>query len=151
MQSASTPLPMRSIPTRLPVTWGLAVLALVLLVVGWLSAQADPDANAPRGRPQISRSLQFRDIPGGDILVLDANTGEQVARVQGEQGFVRGILRALNRSRKQHGLGPDGIFELGRFDDGRLIISDRSTGEYLDLGAFGPTNIGAFAPFIGKQ
>ena len=57
MQPASTPLPMRSIPTRLPVTWGLAVLALVLLVVGWLSTQADPDANTPQGRPQVSRSL----------------------------------------------------------------------------------------------
>ena len=151
MQTASNPLPMRSIPTRLPVTWGLAALALVVLVVGWLSTQADPDANAPQGRPQISRSLQFRDMPGGDILVLDASNGEQVARVQGEQGFIRGILRALNRSRKQRGLGPDGTFELSRFDDGRLIISDRSTGEHLDLGAFGPTNIGSFAPFIGKQ
>lgn len=151
MQTAPTPLPMRSIPTRLPVSWGLAALALVVLVVAWLSVQADPDASAPHGRPQISRSLHFRDLAGGDILVVDANTGEQVARVQGEQGFIRGILRALNRSRKQRGLGPDGTFELSRFDDGRLTISDRSTGEYLDLGAFGPSNIAAFAPFIGTQ
>ncbi|NBW25393.1 MAG: photosynthetic complex assembly protein PuhC [Betaproteobacteria bacterium] len=148
MNTAASSMPMRSIPTRLPVTWGLAALALVLVVVGWMSQHSEREATP--GDVQVSRSLLFRDVPGGDILITDAKTGEQVARVQGEQGFIRGILRALNRSRKQRGLGPDGTFELTRYRDGRLVISDRSTGEQLDLGAFGPTNIGSFAPFIGK-
>ena len=139
---------MRSIPTRLPITWAVAALSLVLVVVAWMSLHAERDP-VPTD-VHISRSLQFRDMPGGDILITDAKTGEEVGRVQGEQGFIRGILRALNRSRKMHGLGPDGTFELTRFDDGRLVISDRSTGERLDLGAFGPANIGSFAPFIGK-
>ena len=148
MTTASSSMPMRSIPTRLPITWGLVALALVLVVVSWMSQHSEPEAAL--SDVQVSRSLLFRDVPGGDILITDAKTGEQVARVQGEQGFIRGILRALNRSRKQRGLGPDGTFELTRFNDGRLVISDRSTGEQLDLGAFGPTNIGSFAPFIGK-
>ena len=123
-------------------------LALVLGVVSWLTLHHERDA-APAGA-QVTRSLLFRDVAGGDILITDATTGEHVAQIQGEQGFVRGILRALNRSRKMRGLGPDGTFDLTRFGDGRLVISDRSTGESLDLGAFGPTNIGSFAPFIGK-
>ena len=148
MTTASSSMPMRSIPTRLPITWAVAALSLVLVVVAWMSLHAERDP-VPTD-VHISRSLQFRDMPGGDILITDAKTGEEVGRVQGEQGFIRGILRALNRSRKMHGLGPDGTFELTRFDDGRLVISDRSTGERLDLGAFGPANIGSFAPFIGK-
>ena len=148
MTTASSIMPMRSIPTRLPITWGLVALALILVVVSWMSLHHERDA-APTD-VQVSRSLLFRDMPGGDILITDATTGEHVARVQGEQGFIRGILRALNRSRKLRGLGPDGTFDLTRFDDGRLAISDRSTGEHLDLGAFGPTNIGSFAPFMGK-
>ncbi len=148
MTTVSSSMPMRSIPTRLPITWGLLALALVLAVVSWMSQHSEREA-AP-GDVQVSRSLLFRDVPGGDILITDAKTGEAVARVQGEQGFIRGILRALNRSRKLRGLGPDGTFELTRYSDGRLVISDRSTGEQLDLGAFGPTNIGSFAPFIGK-
>jgi len=148
MTTTSSSMPMRSIPTRLPVTWAVVVLSLVLLVVSWLSLHSERDP-APTD-VQVSRSLIFRDMPGGDILITDAKTGEHVARVQGEQGFIRGILRALNRSRKLRGLGPDGTFDLTRFDNGRLVISDRSTGEHLDLGAFGPTNIGSFAPFIGK-
>jgi putative photosynthetic complex assembly protein len=148
MNTAASSMPMRSIPTRLPITWGLVALALILAVVSWMSLHSERDA-APTD-VQVSRSLLFRDMPGGDILITDAKTGEQVARVQGEQGFIRGILRALNRSRKLRGLGPDGTFDLTRFDDGRLVISDRSTGEHLDLGAFGPTNIGSFAPFMGK-
>ena len=122
-------------------------LGLILVVVSWMSLHHERDA-APND-VQVRRSLLFRDMPGGDILIVDVKTGEQVARVQGEQGFIRGILRALNRSRKLRGLGPDGTFDLTRFDDGRLVISDRSTGEHLDLGAFGPTNIGSFAPFMG--
>ena len=148
MTTASPRVPMRSIPTRLPITWGLVALGLILVVVSWMSLHHERDA-APTD-VQVSRSLLFRDMPGGDILITDAKTGEQVARVQGEQGFIRGILRALNRSRKLHGLGPDGTFDLTRFDDGRLVISDRGTGEHLDLGSFGPTNIASFAPFIGK-
>lgn len=148
MNTAASSMPMRSIPTRLPIIWGLVALALILAVVSWMSLHSERDA-APTD-VQVSRSLLFRDMPGGDILITDAKTGEQVARVQGEQGFIRGILRALNRSRKLRGLGPDGTFDLTRFDDGRLVISDRSTGEHLDLGAFGPTNIGSFAPFMGK-
>ena len=148
MTTASSSMPMRSIPTRLPITWAVAALSLVLVAVAWMSLHAERDP-VPTN-VHISRSLQFRDMPGGDILITDAKTGEEVGRVQGEQGFIRGILRALNRSRKMHGLGPDGTFELTRFDDGRLVISDRSTGERLDLGAFGPANIGSFAPFIGK-
>jgi putative photosynthetic complex assembly protein len=139
---------MRSIPTQLPITWAVVALALVLGVVSWLTLHHERDA-APAGA-QVTRSLLFRDVAGGDILITDATTGEHVAQIQGEQGFVRGILRALNRSRKMRGLGPDGTFDLTRFGDGRLVISDRSTGESLDLGAFGPTNIGSFAPFIGK-
>ena len=148
MTTASSSMPMRSIPTQLPITWALVALALILVVVSWISLHHERDA-APTD-VQVSRSLLFRDMAGGDILILDAKTGEHVARVQGEQGFIRGILRALNRSRKLRGLGPDGTFDLTRFGDGRLVISDRSTGESLDLGAFGPTNIGSFAPFIGK-
>ena len=148
MNTAAPSMPMRSIPTRLPITWGLVALALILAVVSWMSLHSERDA-APTD-VQVSRSLLFRDMPGGDILITDAKTGEQVARVQCEQGFIRGILRALNRSRKMRGLGPDGTFDLTRFDDGRLVISDRSTGEHLDLGAFGPTNIGSLAPFMGK-
>jgi len=148
MTTASSSMPMRSIPTQLPITWAVLALALVLGVVSWLTLHHERDA-APAGA-QVTRSLLFRDVAGGDILITDATTGEHVAQIQGEQGFVRGILRALNRSRKMRGLGPDGTFDLTRFGDGRLVISDRSTGESLDLGAFGPTNIGSFAPFIGK-
>jgi len=148
MTTASSSMPMRSIPTQLPITWAVVALALVLGVVSWLTLHHELDA-APAGA-QVTRSLLFRDVAGGDILITDATTGEHVAQIQGEQGFVRGILRALNRSRKMRGLGPDGTFDLTRFGDGRLVISDRSTGESLDLGAFGPTNIGSFAPFIGK-
>jgi putative photosynthetic complex assembly protein len=148
MTTASSSMPMRSIPTQLPITWAVVALALVLGVVSWLTLHHERDA-APAGA-QVTRSLLFRDVAGGDILITDATTGQHVAQIQGEQGFVRGILRALNRSRKMRGLGPDGTFDLTRFGDGRLVISDRSTGESLDLGAFGPTNIGSFAPFIGK-
>ena len=65
-------------PNFLP--WVVA-LALILVVVSWISLHHERDA-APTD-VQVSRSLLFRDMPGCDILIVDVKTGEQVARVQG--------------------------------------------------------------------
>ncbi|EED32384.1 hypothetical protein NOR53_2232 [gamma proteobacterium NOR5-3] len=40
------------------------------------------------------------------------------------------------------------MFELTRYDDGRLVLSDPSTKEKVDLVAFGATNIAVFAELM---
>ena len=105
----------------LPVRWLGSLLLLVLLAV------------------------RFVDTAEGDVLAIDAATGSTVARFVGEQGFVRGTLRALSRERNRRGLGPEAPLQLTALSDGRLILLDPSTGERIGLEAFGATNLAVFA------
>jgi putative photosynthetic complex assembly protein len=108
-----------------------------------------PDQRA--AAPVQERPLRFEDRADGGIAVIDGRTGELVAAVQGEQGFVRGALRALARERKQRGLGAEQPFELIARADGRLTLFDPATDKRIDLESFGPTNAGTFARLLTDQ
>jgi putative photosynthetic complex assembly protein len=122
---------------------GLAV-ASALLGTAWQRYAGEPlsDEAAPA---QWQRSLHFEDRPNGDIAVVDAVSRHEVARFQGEQGFVRGALRALARERRRFSMGPEQPFELTGHVDGRLTLRDPATGMRLNLESFGPTNAGVFS------
>ena len=139
-------------PSRAPMSSALphpvrllgSLLLLVLLAVGWARWQgvAVRFEDAP---PLWQRELTFVDAPNGDVLALDAGNGATVARFAGEQGFVRGTLRALARERNRRGLGADAPLQLVGQSDGRLTLSDPSTGERIGLEAFGSSNLAVFA------
>jgi len=96
----------------------------------------------------IERPLRFEDRPDGSIAVVDGRTGEQVSAFQGEQGFLRGALRALSRERRARGLGSEQPFQLIARPDGRLTLVDPVTEQRIDLESFGPTNAGTFARLL---
>ena len=79
------------------------------------------------------------------LHAIDAATGKDVHNFQGEQGFVRGTLRALVRDRRLQGFGADQPFELIAHDAGRLSLRDPATGSTIALESFGSKNIGVFA------
>ena len=120
-----------------------ASLALVA-VVRWSGAEIR-HADSPS---QQVRLLRFEDRPNGDIGVVNAQTGADVAQFSGEQGFLRGALRAMARERKRRDLGPMEPFELHARTDGRLTLIDPATHMRLDLESFGPTNAGLFAQLL---
>jgi putative photosynthetic complex assembly protein len=119
-------------------------LSSVLLVVALLRSQGmvTTQNDAPIS---WQLTLRFEDRPNGDIAVLDANNQMEIARYQGEQGFVRGTLRTLSRERMRRGIGSAPAFELKGHTDGRLTLSDPATGIRIDLESFGPTNMSSFA------
>lgn len=121
---------------------GLAVAA-TLAVVLW-QRQASPLAE---DSPPVlwQRSLHFEDRPNGDIGVVDAQTRQEVARFAGEQGFVRGALRALARERVRSGFGPEQPFELIGHVNGRVTLRDDTTGARIHLESFGPSNAALFS------
>ena len=121
-----------------------SLLLLALLAVGWARWQGV--AVRFEDAPLLwQRELHFVDAPNGDVLALDARSQETVARFAGEQGFVRGTLRALARERQRRGLGPQAPLQLLGHSDGRLTLHDPSTGERIGLQAFGPGNLAVFA------
>jgi len=128
---------------------GLVLVALLAVSAARLAGMPAGDAPAPA---VAARELRFEDRPDGGITVYDARAGERVAVVAaGTGGFLRGALRALTRERRRRGLGPEGAFRLSAHADGRLRLEDPATGRDIDLGAFGPTNAGAFARFLSVR
>ena len=122
-----------------------SLVLLVLVAVAWARWSGEPLPVQEDAPVTWQRSLQFSDAPNGDVLALNPSDGAEVARFAGEQGFVRGTLRALARERKRRGLGPEAPVQLLAHRDGRLILLDPSTGERIGLEAFGSSNRAVFA------
>jgi putative photosynthetic complex assembly protein len=122
--------------------FSLAAVALVRLTGN------GPDQKLAPGK--IERPLRFEDRANGDVAVVDARSGELVSLLRGEQGFVRGAVRALARERRARDIGPEAPFQLIARQDGGLTLYDPATGKRVDLESFGPANAGAFATLLGE-
>lgn len=123
----------------------LLLAALVAVTAVRLSGVSvrEPDAQSI-----ATRLLRFEDRPDGGVAVIDAATGRILDTVHGEQGFLRGALRALARERRMREVGALPPFELAARADGRLTLADTATGARIDLESFGPANAGVFARLL---
>ncbi len=147
MNMATRPAPAVSHFPRIP----LMVLAgLVLATVLGVTAVrvSGVQIREPDATTVSSRLLRFQDGPQGSVEAVDAQSGRTVQQFHGEQGFLRGALRALVRERRMRELGPMLPFELSARADGRLTLTDTATGARLDLESFGPTNAAVFARLL---
>lgn len=108
------------------------------------AAAAAAAAAASSDVSKQSRALRFEDRPDGSIAVRDGVSDAELEVVRGEQGFLRGSLRALTRERKARGLGAEVPFQLTPRADGGLTLSDPLTAQRVDLDSFGPTNMAVF-------
>lgn len=137
------------------------IAAAVLLVVTMLAAYASQFTDVDTSEfaqitPETSRDLYFADQADGSVAItVVSNEPDGLAPSQvmhavepGTGGFIRGVLRGLGRDRKLRGIGPDEPYRLTRWSDGRLSLTDPSTGIRIDMEAFGPTNIEAFARLL---
>ena len=59
-------------------------------------------------------------------------------------GFVRTSLRSLALDRAQDGVGAGPPFSLHMTGNGRLILEDPATGQWISLDAFGKDNVAEF-------
>jgi putative photosynthetic complex assembly protein len=126
------------------------ILAFSLISVGLVRITGNgPDQRA--AATTMQRSLVFQDHKDGGVRVEDGVTGETLTVLYGEQGFVRGALRALTRERYSRGIGPAAPFELIARADGRVTLFDPSTGQRVDLESFGPTNVAEFSRFLAMK
>ena len=131
----------------------MAMAALVLATLVGVSAVRLSGINirAPDAAALAQRSLRFEDRADGSVAVIDAASGQEIERVQGEAGFLRGALRALARERRLQGLGSAAPFELIRRTDDRLTLLDPATAARIDLESFGPTNAATFARLLAHR
>lgn len=140
-----------------------AFFAVVGLVVSVLAATStvrlgvlDPPKTAQVKRDEggvvavAARDLRFLDRRDGAVVIEDV-TGARPAIViapKSNQGFIRGVMRGLARSRKMRGVGERPPFRLTLWQNGRLSLRDSVTGQVVELDSFGATNRAAFAALL---
>ena len=147
--TAQKPLAPDTFP-RFILYFAAAMIAFSLLSVGLVRITGNgPDQIA--AKPVAQRALIFKDDASGGVRVIDDQSGATLAVLQGEQGFVRGALRALTRERYARGIGSDQPFELIARAGGDLTLFDPRTGQRVELASFGPTNAGEFGRFLTGQ
>lgn len=136
-------------PRWMPRAVGL-MLALLLAGLALLRVSGFEPAVEP-GAVLRERALRFADDGAGGVRVVDHASGQVLDVMRGEQGFLRGVLRGLARDRRQQAVGAEFPFLLSLRDDGRLLITDPSTGQRIDLASFGPDNAAVFARWLPKN
>lgn len=128
-----------------PLRWLAGLLVSALAVIAW--ARWAGWTQVGQEAPVVwTRALNFQDHASGAVLVVDAATGLEIARFEGEQGFLRGTLRALIRERKRRDLGSVDPFYLQGHQDGRMTLRDPGTGTRIPLDSFGPSQLALFLP-----
>lgn len=143
-------------PPYRPIAFTRPILvALFLAVAGSLGAAAVgrmyPQSTLPTGQTVMVRELLFADGADGSVVVRQAGQDQPIAELSGEQGFLRGTLRGLARTRKAEGIGQGVPFRLVAWADGRLTLEDPATGRVLDLSAFGPMNTAVFGRLLTAE
>lgn len=121
-----------------------SMLLVILLVLGFARLQGY-SAKQADAAAVWQRDLIFSDGPEGSVVVIDAHSKQEIAKFEGEQGFLRSTLRALVRERRREGMGPEAPLNLIGRADGRLTLIDPSTRQRIDLEAFGASNATVFA------
>lgn len=125
----------------------LMVVAVATVAVARLTAPA-ANTGAETEATVQSRLLRFDDLPDGAVSVVDTADGRTIARFEGEQGFLRGTLRAMARERRMNGIATHHPLELIAHADGGLTLHDPATGMRIALESFGSTNAGVFARLL---
>jgi putative photosynthetic complex assembly protein len=96
-----------------------------------------------------SLPLVFEDGADGSIIVREPESGNVLRTWAPETGgFVRTAMRSLALQRRQMGIGSGPAFVLHRTENGKLIIEDPQTSEWVSLDAFGGDNVAEFRKLL---
>jgi putative photosynthetic complex assembly protein len=129
---------------------GLILFSIVAVVIGRFT-ETGLVMTAP-STPVEQRELTFEVLESGELMVKDHQSAQMVALLPvGKDGFIRGVLRGLERGRAlSRAQGPE-VYTLTRYADGRLSIADPLTDERFDLNSFGRDNLAAFAQLLPSR
>lgn len=101
----------------------------------------------------VSRDLVFTENDDKTLTVRDADRGGQVVKDfdPEDAGFIRALVRGMLRNRTRYGEPAVGAFRVSLARDGGVWLQDLGTHQNVDLRAFGPTQVQAFAQFVRPE
>jgi putative photosynthetic complex assembly protein len=98
------------------------------------------------------RTLTFLNQPDESLIVIDVESGAQVAHIaKQDAGFIYGVMRGLRRSRMIHGAPIDPTVTIAHWPDGRMTLTDPQANTMIDLNAFGADNRAVFARYLANE
>ncbi len=127
---------------------GMVLFCLVLTAAHVWTGQPK-DATPPTSSVIASRTLVIEGDMSGAAVVRDAADGSLIADLAPEQGgFISGVRRVLDRERTKARVALDAPVVLTAHENGRMALTDPTTGWRADLMGFGQDNAAAFAKLL---
>ncbi|AFL74348.1 putative photosynthetic complex assembly protein [Thiocystis violascens DSM 198] len=126
-----------------------ALLGFIILMISVARLTGTKMDLAPVTPEVLAREIKFLDLADGAVAVYDVETGALIQTLPpGEGGFIRGVLRSMERQRKGYQADLSEPFHLARRESGDLTLKDPITGIQLELKAYGATNEAAFEQLL---
>lgn len=133
---------------------GAAAMIVLAFGMALLGSVADFGSYRMAESPIVeSRLINIVNARDFTATVTDATDGSliKVAKANQEEGFVWGAVNGLSYGRKLGKAPLDAPYELARRADGRLTLTDPTTGQKVFLDSFGPGNAVAFARLLERK
>lgn len=127
-----------------PVAWMAGLLVALSLLGAGAARLTGYSATTLPDVPLLGEAAIALHVRSDDILEVRGDDGVVVSYGPGEAGFLRGLQRAIGRTRIQAGVALDVPFQLQRWADGRFSLADPHTGSHIELNAFGQDNVTLF-------
>ena len=99
----------------------------------------------------MTRDLVFTENDDKTLTVRDAGGGIFKGFDPEDAGFIRALVRGMTRNRTRYGEPAVGAFRVSLSGDGGVWLQDLGTRQNIDLRAFGPTQVQAFAQFVRPE
>jgi putative photosynthetic complex assembly protein len=129
-----------------------AMIVTALSLAVYVRVSGADISSMPEPQFVVARDLKFVDLADGGVAVYDVHDPAPIhILAPGSNGFVRAVMRNLVHERRSNGFGSAAPFRVAASRDGRLVLEDLATGRRIELEAFGPTNAGVFASFLGDH
>ncbi len=140
------------IPRPLIVAVGAICIGALIGTAAMRLGDVPPRAQGPaEATAEAREAILIRQLDSGGIAILDPATGARYAFLpEGEDGFIRGLIRVIDRQRMQHGVAFDGPLEIVRWESGHLALVDPATEWRAELIGFGADNYATFATLMSR-
>jgi putative photosynthetic complex assembly protein len=129
-----------------------APMLIIMAVIGLAMAiTLDEWRSGTLGSSRVveAQEFTFERQTNGTMAVYRAADRALVATLpSAEEGFIAMTIKSLGRERRKFSVSESAPYRLARLENGRLNLVDPVIGTRVELIAFGPTNIGAFAALM---
>jgi putative photosynthetic complex assembly protein len=123
-----------------PVAWMAGMLVTLSLLGAGLARYTGYSATSLPEAPLLGAEPVVLHVSGRDHLQVQGSEGVLMDFGPGEGGFLRGVHRALGRTRLQAGVDLQAPYLIQRWGDGRVSLHDPQTDSHIEMMAFGEDN-----------